>query len=92
MACLYRQRVSSPLQELLDLRERHSERLAKLAEAHEQELAAAANDAAAAVSRHLAFIDRLLEDKQQLNKQLAEQQAAARVSGRGVPSVFAQLA
>lgn len=46
---------------------------------HEQEVATAASDAAAAVSRHLAFIDRLMADKEQLNKQLLELQASTKV-------------
>jgi hypothetical protein len=68
-----------PLQELQSGRQRHADQLAQLAQAHEQELAGAASDAAAAVSRHLAFIDRLMADKEQLGRQLAEQQAAGKV-------------
>lgn len=68
-------------QELQSTRQRHAEQLAQLAQAHEQELAASASDAAAAVSRHLAFIDRLMADKEQLGQQLAAQQAAAKVRG-----------
>jgi hypothetical protein len=71
------------LQELQSTRQRHADQLAQLAQAHEQELAAAAGDAAAAVSRHLAFIDRLMADKEQLGKQLAEQQSTSKV-GRPV--------
>lgn len=67
------------LQDVQDSRQRHADQLSQLAQVHEQELAAAASDAAAAVSRHLAFIDRLMEDKGQLNKQMAEVQAAAKV-------------
>jgi uncharacterized protein YggL (DUF469 family) len=67
------------LQELHSTRQRHADQLAQLAQAHEQELAGSASDAAAAVSRHLAFIDRLMTDKEQLGKQLAEQQRAVKV-------------
>jgi hypothetical protein len=67
------------LQELHSTRQRHADQLAQLAQAHEQELAGAAGDAAAAVSRHLAFIDRLMADKEQLSKQLAEQHSTAKV-------------
>jgi hypothetical protein len=69
-----------PLQELHSARQRHADQLAQLAQAHEEELAGAASDAAAAVSRHLAFIDRLMADKEQLGRQLAEQQAAGKVT------------
>lgn len=61
-------------------REVHQQQLQQAAATAQRQLSAAATDSSANLSRHLSFIDKLMEEKTQLAHKLEDMQQAAVVS------------